>query len=129
MDGLYIAGYVTENLVRKRIPLVDDVMSFSELYAQHGGGAGLMVVFLLSLVTTLSIGVSAVLWIYRPDYAWRLALAQTPLRLLIVVPSVSFLPWLPHGLNIHSVIIAFSLLIGSELLKVASILLMKRLKA
>ena len=128
MDTLYCAGYLTENLVQQRIPLVDDVMSFSDLYTQHGGGGWLIGGFILSFVTTLSIGVSAALWLCRPHYARWLALGQTPLRLLMVVPSVSFLPWVLNGLNMHSVILAFSLLIASEILKVASLLLTKRLE-
>ncbi len=69
MDTLYCAGYLTENLVQQRIPLVDDVMSFSDLYTQHGGGGWLIGGFILSFVTTLSIGVSAALWFCRPHYA------------------------------------------------------------
>lgn len=92
MDVLYLANYLWQSIAEDRIPLIDDIFSFNQLYTEQGGGYWLILIFTLSMITTLSIFFSAVLLLTAWDKAIYLVAAQTPLRLLLVMPSLSFLP-------------------------------------
>ena len=69
---------------------------------------------------TVSIAFSAFLVLARYRFATTLAYIQVPARLLLIVPSLSFLPWLVKTLNInHSALgIGVALVIISEALKI-----------
>ncbi|MEG1213450.1 MAG: hypothetical protein RSE29_20235, partial [Leclercia sp.] len=122
MDALYVINVVWHGIAQKRIPVVGDILSFRELYAEHGGGYGLLLLFCLSMITTLSIVLSAGLLLAGWDKVRYLVMGQTPLRLLLVVPSVSFLPWLFKGGGPGMATVAVFILIVSEALKVYSLI-------
>jgi len=126
MDVLYLAAYVWQSIAEGRIPLIDDIFNFNQLYTEQGGGYWLILIFILSMITTLSIAFSAVLLLIAWDKVGYLVAAQTPLRLLLVVPSLSFLPWILKGINSGGIALALVLLLTSEILKVCSLLLARK---
>ncbi|MCU6679285.1 hypothetical protein [Leclercia tamurae] len=126
MDVIYLAAYVWQSIADGRIPLIDDILSFNQLYTEQGGGYWLILIFILSMITTLSIAFSAVLLLIAWDKVGYLVAAQTPLRLLLVVPSLSFLPWILKGINPGGIGLALVLLLTSETLKVWSLIRSKK---
>lgn len=126
MDILYLANYLWQSIAGGRIPLIDDIFSFNQLYTEQGGGYWLILIFTLSMITTLSIFFSAVLLLTTGDRVIYLVAAQTPLRLLLVMPSLSFLPWLLNGINPGGIGLALVLLLTSEALKVWSLILSRK---
>lgn len=126
MDVLYLANYLWQSIAGGRIPLIDDIFSFNQLYTEQGGGYWLILIFTLSMITTLSIFFSAVLLLTTGDSVIYLVAAQTPLRLLLVMPSLSFLPWILNGINPGGIGLALVLLLTSEALKVWSLILSRK---
>jgi len=126
MDVLYLANYLWQSIAGGRIPLIDDIFSFNQLYTEQGGGYWLILIFTLSMITTLSIFFSAVLLLTTGDRVIYLVAAQTPLRLLLVMPSLSFLPWILNGINPGGIGLALVLLLTSEALKVWSLILSRK---
>ena len=126
MDVIYLAAYLWQSIAEGRIPLIDDIFSFNQLYTEQGGGYWLILIFTLSMITTLSIFFSAVLLLTAWDKAIYLVAAQTPLRLLLVMPSLSFLPWILKGINPGGIGLALVLLLTSETLKVWSLIISRK---
>ncbi|WP_285130881.1 hypothetical protein [Leclercia adecarboxylata] len=126
MDVLYLANYLWQSIAEGRIPLIDDIFSFNQIYTEQGGGYWLILIFTLSMITTLSIFFSAVLLLTAWDKAIYLVAAQTPLRLLLVIPSLSFLPWILKGINPGGIGLALVLLLTSETLKVWSLIISRK---
>jgi len=126
MDILYLAIYIGQNIIQRRIPFLADINNFRALYSEHGEGVWLMVVFILSMILTLSIVFSAALLLVAWGKVCYLVAAQTPLRLLLVVPSLSFLPWLVQYIHSGGVAVALILLLMSEALKVGSLMVAKK---
>ncbi|MEI2264067.1 hypothetical protein [Erwinia sp. CGal63] len=120
-DLFYIARFVWINISQRRIPLIDDILSFIDIFPQQGGYALILIV--LSLLLNVSILFSAaLLFIQRKNVHW-LIYAQTPLRLLYALPSLSVLPWLFKTLTVKNSIIVICAIILSEILKVSTIYL------
>ncbi len=126
MDVLYLAAYVWQSIAEGRIPLIDDIFSFNQLYTEQGGGYWLILIFTLSMITTLSIAFSAVLLLTTWDKVGYLVAAQTPLRLLLVVPSLSFLPWVLKGINPGGIGLSLFILLTSEALKIWSLIISRK---
>jgi len=126
MDVLFLAAYVWQSIVEGRIPIIDDIFSFKQLYTEQGGGYWLILIFTLSIITTLSIVFSAVMLLNAWVKVSYLVAAQTPLRLLLVIPSLSFLPWILKGINPGGIGLALVLLLTSEALKVWSLIFSKK---
>jgi hypothetical protein len=119
MDLFFIARFlwVGTSISQGRIPIYSDFVAFSQYHHLWFG----TLLFSLSLWLTLSIAVSAFLFLYGCRYARLWAYAQEPLRLLVVVPSVSLVPWLLPHLGAPSVALNITLLLGSEALKILSL--------
>ncbi|WP_445658291.1 hypothetical protein [Achromobacter sp. NCFB-sbj8-Ac1-l] len=118
MDALYAIHFVASNVHRGRIPIHADLVEFHQL--DHSP-AFQTLVFGLSVLLTLSIAASAILFLRGNRYAPRLAYAQVPLRLLLAVPSLSFIPLLLPLSATPSVALNLTLLLGSEALKVLTL--------
>lgn len=118
LDVFYIVRFIWLNVEQGRIPLIDDIASFSQLLPQQGMSA--LVMFTLSLLLTISIIFSAVLLLVGWGRVRFLVFAQIPLRLLLVVPSLSFAPWLLKQLHANGILLLIAVLIISELLKFSS---------
>lgn len=114
-DLFYIVRFVWLNISQERIPLVDDVLSFGEIYPQQGAYS--LVVFSFSLLLNLSIIFSSVLFLTKWRYAHWLVYVQTPLRLFFFIPSISILPWIFKIMSIKAGLIFFSAVLLSEVIK------------
>lgn len=122
-DFFYIVRFVWLNISQGRIPLVDDVLSFGEIYPQQGTYS--LVVFSFSLLLNISIIFSAVLFLTKWRYAHWLVYVQTPLRLFFMIPSISILPWIFKIMSIKVGLIFFSAVLISEVIKFGTFYLTK----
>ena len=123
-DLLYIIRFIWLNLEQGRIPLVDDILSFNSIFPQHGSYS--LILFSLSLLLNISIVFSAIyLFRQKSNVRWLIYI-QTPLRIIFITPSLSFLPWLLKTLSIKSAAIFLLATVLSEILKVVTIYLTKK---
>ncbi|MCY1447092.1 hypothetical protein D3C87_1704520 [compost metagenome] len=120
MDLMFLFEFAYWNLSRRRIPLYDDLISFSQVYAQHGWDM-LIVFFVASIVLTLSIFLTMLMFIKQSPTVRLIAYLQVPFRLYFVVPSLSFIPGLVRFFEWDQLVLIFSLLIASEVIKVFSL--------
>jgi hypothetical protein len=127
LDLFYIGRFSYVNYAEGRIPFYSDVQSFVALAPEHGSVSVLL--FLLSAVLNVSVIVSAFLLFFKQRSARIFICFQTPLRLLLVVPSLSFLPWLINISGVISAVLLVGLLVMSEIIKVLSIIFAKRITA
>lgn len=124
MDLFYITRFCYVNYVQGKIPLYSDVKSFLAIAPEHGLASALFV--LLSVALNVSMVVSAGLLLFRQRGALVLIYIQTPFRLFGVVPSLAFIPWLINVNGLTSPILLFALLILSEMIKLISLVFVKR---
>jgi len=123
-DIFYIARFVFLNISQERTPLIDDIISFGNIYPQQGGYS--LILFSLSLLLNISFVCSAVLLFIKWKSVHWIIYAQTPLRLLFVVPSLSVLPWLLKNISISTGLILFVLTLVSEVLKISSFFIARK---
>jgi len=114
LDLFYVIRFLWLQIAAGNIPLYHDIQAFGQLHEPGGYAA---IVLGLSLLLTVSIAGSAYLFLCSSRYAKPLAYAQLPLRLLLAVPSLSFLPWLLHLGGTLNPWLNLGLLLVSELLK------------
>lgn len=119
MDFLYIVRFCYVSYEQGQIPLYDDFHSFILLAADHGALA--IMLFSLSLMLNLSMFISMILFFRESRYLPWLVYVQTPLRLVIAIPSLMFIPWLAKAAVLNSITLLLSLLVMSELLKCCSV--------
>ena len=119
MDFLYIVRFVWLNIQQGRIPLIDDILSFSKIYPEHGASS--VIIFSISLLLNISFILSFVLLVKKWKRVNFFIYLQTPFRLLLLTPSLSFLPWLFKNLSISSVLVLILATIVSEMIKVYSL--------
>ncbi|MCY1439567.1 hypothetical protein D9M71_558100 [compost metagenome] len=126
MDLFYVARYCYLNFASGRVPFYSDIQSFVPLSAEHG----VVSVLFLSLGSILNISIffSVYLFIRGSSRAPSLAYAQIPLRLILAVPSLSFVLWFSKVVGVTSAVLMFGLLLFSELLKFVSIFFRERLR-
>ncbi|MCC4105654.1 hypothetical protein [Serratia ureilytica] len=118
LDLFYLVQFAWINVANDRIPIISDL----QVLGQSEQPPWFVVLWMgLSLLLLLSIAVSAFLFLLGRTAARRLAYAQEPLRLLLAVPSLSFIPWLLTHFGITSLILSITLLLGSEALKIISL--------
>lgn len=117
-DIFYIARFVWLNISRGRIPLIDDILSFGELYPQQGEYS--LVLFAFSLLFNLSFIFSAVMLLKKWKYVHRIIYIQTPFRLFFMVPSISILPWVFKVMSLKVGVVFFAAILISEIIKVAT---------
>jgi hypothetical protein len=119
MDFLYIVRFIWLNIQQGRIPLIDDILSFSKIYPEHGVSS--VIIFSISLLLNISIISSFILLVKKWKRVDFFIYVQTPLRLLLLTPSLSFLPWLFKSLSISSALVLILAVIASEIIKVYSL--------
>lgn len=120
MDLMYILVFLYGSLSQGRIPIYDDYRSMLELVVQYGDNLP-MYLFACSLTLVVSITYTVFLFFSRSRTARLIAYTQIPLRLFLVVPSLSFIPWLLGFFEIRQAAIGLSLLLLSEVVKVFSL--------
>lgn len=123
-DLFYIIRFIWLNLSQGRIPLVDDIISFHGLFAEQG--FYVVILFSLSLLLNISILLSAILLTIGWRHVNKVVYAQTLLRLIFIIPSLSILPWALKSASVTSASIFLLVTVFSEVLKVSSIHLSKK---
>lgn len=125
MDIFYVIRFIWLNIEQGRVPLVDDIMIFGYINSEYGGGFWVLFMFVMSLVLSFSILISAILLIVGWSKVRYFIFAQIPFRLLLVIPSISFMPWVLKQLHVSSVFIFIIFLFLSEIVKFFSFILTK----
>ncbi len=121
MDIFYIGRFIWLNAEQGRIPLIDDVISFNHIYPEYSGGEWMVVLFFtLSIMLNVSVVFSAIFLIAGWRKVRYFVFAQIPFRLLFIIPSISFTPWLLKQLHASSIAVLITVLVFSEILKVVS---------
>lgn len=120
-DLFYLCRFVWLNISQGRIPLVDDILSFSEIYPLQGAYS--FILFSFSLLLNISIIFSAMFFLNKWKHANWLVYIQTPFRLFFMVPSVSILPWVFKIMSINFGVIFFAAVLISEVIKIGSLIL------
>ncbi|MEC5344339.1 arginine:ornithine antiporter [Brenneria populi] len=145
LDLFYAIRFLWLNLAHNRVPIYDDIHAFLS-YRPISGVYG-DILFALSLCLTLSIPVSAWLFLWRASCpspsapsqatlknapgvflsqrlrrsAVALAYLQTPVRLLTMTPSLSFIPWFIGMSGLQHAPLNLGLLLFSEIAKVTTL--------
>lgn len=120
MDFIYVVHFCYVNISQGRIPLYDDMQSFMLLSLEQGAAPAML--FALSFALNVSIVVSMILFCRGSHFSPGLVYIQMPLRLLLSVPSLVFIPWLAEAGALSSIGYLLGLLLLSETIKFFSIL-------
>ena len=128
MDIFFFIRFIWLNIEQGRIPFVDEIISFNQVYSEYGGGVWIVLIFVLSMMLNISIMISAILLIIRWGNAHYFIFLQMPFRLLLIVPSISLIPWLLKQFHVINIALIIILLVISELIKVVSFMLTKNIK-
>lgn len=117
-DLFYIARFIWLNISQGRIPLIDDIFSFSSIYPQQGAYS--LMLFSFSLLLNISIVFSAVMFLKKWKYVSWIFYFQTPFRLFFMIPSVSILPWIFKVMSLKVGEVFFAAVLISEIIKVGT---------
>ncbi|TFB27359.1 hypothetical protein E3U32_04655 [Lelliottia nimipressuralis] len=117
-DLFYIIRFGWLNISQGRIPLVDDILSFSEIYPQQGVYP--LILFSFSLLFNVSVIFSAVMFLKKWKYANWIVYVQTPFRLFFMIPSVSILPWMFKTMSIKVGAMFLAAVFLSEIIKLGT---------
>ncbi len=117
-DLFYIVRFIWLNISQGRIPLIDDMLSFSNIYPQQGMYS--LVLFSFSLLLNVSIVFSAVMLLKKWEYVNWIVYIQTPFRLFFMIPSISILPWMFKTMSIRVGVIFLVAVFLSEIIKVGT---------
>lgn len=123
-DLFYICRFIWLNISQGRIPLVDDIFSFSDVYPHQGAYS--LVLFSFSLLLNVSIVFSAVMFLKKWKYVNWIVYVQTPFRLIFMIPSISTLPWMFKTMSIKVGAVFLVAVLISEAIKVVSFILAKK---
>ena len=123
-DLFYIVRFGWLNISQGRIPLVDDILSFSDIYPQQGVYS--LILFSFSLLLNISIIFSAVMLLKKWKYANWIVYVQTPLRLFFMIPSISILPWVFKSMSIKAGVIFLAAVFISEIIKIGTFYLTRK---
>jgi hypothetical protein len=122
-DLFYIVRFGWLNISQGRIPLVDDILSFSNVYPQQGAYS--LVLFSFSLLFNISIVFSAAMLLKKWKYVSWVIYFQTPFRLFFMIPSISILPWMFKTMSIKVGAMFLAAVFLSEIIKVGTFYLTK----
>lgn len=117
-DLFYIIRFGWLNISQGRTPLVDDILSFSEIYPQQGVYS--LILFSFSLLFNVSVIFSAVMFLKKWKYANWIVYVQTPFRLFFMIPSVSILPWMFKTMSIKVGAMFLAAVFLSEIIKLGT---------
>lgn len=117
-DLFYIARFIWLNISQGRIPLIYDLLSFSNIYPQQGAYS--LVLFSFSLLFNISIIFSAAMLLKKWKYVSWIVYFQTPFRLFFMIPSISILPWIFKTMSIKVGAIFIAAVFLSEIIKVGT---------
>lgn len=117
-DLFYIIRFGWLNISQGRTPLVDDILSFSEIYPQQGVYS--LILFSFSLLFNVSVIFSAVMFLKKWKYANWIVYVQTPFRLFFMIPSFSILPWMFKTMSIKVGAMFLAAVFLSEIIKLGT---------
>ncbi|EOQ45334.1 hypothetical protein WES_03464 [Escherichia sp. KTE31] len=117
-DLFYIVRFIWLNISQGRIPLIDDILSFSHIYLQQGAYS--QVIFYFSLLLNVSIVFSSLMFLNKWKYVNWAVYIQTPFRLFFMIPSISILPWMFKTISIKVGPIFIVAVFLSEIIKVGT---------
>jgi hypothetical protein len=127
MDLMYVLFFLYASLSQGRIPVYDDYFSMRDQVV-HFGSELPFYMFTCSLTLIVSVTYTMVLFFRRSRSALLIAYTQIPMRLFLVVPSLSFLPWLIGLFEVRQAALGLFLLFVSEGLKVSSLYKLGKVK-
>ncbi|MGV8916517.1 MAG: hypothetical protein ACOH2R_01730 [Pseudomonas sp.] len=119
MDFLCLVSYVYLSIIDGRVPVYSDAVSFIEMSEDQGWYT--LVFFATAMTLYFSLICSMVLFFKGDKRVRPLVYVQTPFRLILALPSVSFLLWWVPGSSI-TLVIPLLLLIASEVAKITSLI-------
>ena len=119
MDAIYLIWYSSNSFLNNRIPYLSDVISASDVLREHSDVQ--IVMFMGALVLQASIFASCAMFFLQKKSVRWLVFFQTPLRLVLVIPSVSLLLIGARVLPQYNVLAMAGLIGASEILKVWSV--------
>lgn len=126
MDLFYVVRFCYLNFSQGKIPIYSDIQSFILLQPEHGTVSALF--FWLSVFLNVSIVVSMFMFFLGARRVQSLVYIQVPLRVLLTVPSLSFLLWLSKVGGVTSAAWLFGLLLFSEVIKLFSIFFREKMR-
>ena len=119
MDAIYLIWYSINSFLNNRIPYLSDVVNASAILQEHS--VVQLYMFVLALILHVSIFASCAMFFLQKRSVGWLVFFQTPLRLVLVIPSISLLligaRIAPH----YSLPLMAGLIGASEILKVWSV--------
>ena len=118
LDAFYVLWYSLMNCKHDRIPYITDLSNTLALGSELGDPN--MAVATMSWLLQFSILVSGVLFLCGYRWARYLGIAQIPLRLLLIYPSVSLILLAGSYWPDHQVMLV-ALILASEILKAWSL--------
>jgi hypothetical protein len=119
MDVLYLGGLCYLSISQGDIPFFSDLRAFVLLGGEHGLFPA--VLFMSYLVLNVSIIFSLLLFFLESDSVRYVVYVQAPLRILLVMPSLVFLPFVVSFVDVIYAEALIVLLLFSEILKVGSV--------
>ena len=121
LDIAYFAYYVVGNIVEGKVPFVTDISLVQPTVTSFGDYMP-MVVVSLSVALMISLAASGYFLITGQAIGRWIVYGQFPFRMVLMVPSIFFLPWLfsPIEGNVNT-IAAVIVLLAIELFKLFTI--------
>lgn len=120
MDMTYIAMFFFASLSRGRIPVYDDYVLTLDLTVQYGNNMPVYL-FACSLLLTVSVALTMVLFFMQIQWVRRITCLQIPLRLYLVVPSLPLNSWVAGLVELKQVVMVLVVLVILEAVKVVSL--------
>lgn len=90
IDLANLAGYIGTSMYRDQIPIIDDILAAHNAYKMYGSSLPLIASY-LGAILLISFAASGYLLVNQKSAGLGLAIAQSPFRLLLFMPSLFFL--------------------------------------
>lgn len=119
MDALYLARYLITSVMGGRIPYVSDIENALWILREHSVAQFYMFILVMFLQTSMIM--SAGLFFLQKERVKWLVLLQLPLRLALLIPSVSLLLIGARLVPNYNVALMVVLVVVSEAVKVWSV--------
>lgn len=121
MDFLYLASFVITAIGVGRIPFISDLQG-SQMLANNYGNVMPIAVASLSLLLMVSLVGSGYTLFFGKRFGKWLVYGQFPFRLILVMPSFFFIPWMLRPLQApYGLIVVILLVTGTEVWKLLSV--------
>ncbi|WDU62121.1 hypothetical protein LRS56_25695 [Pseudomonas poae] len=119
MDAIYLTRYFITSVMAGRVPYFSDMESALWLLREHS--VVQLYIFGFSMLLQVSIVISCGLFFLKSTRVKWVVYLQTPLRLALVVPSVSLLLLGAQAVPNYNLVLMTALLVLSEIAKVWSV--------